>query len=78
MGENNNTGALDHAAAKAARDQEIRQAQIQMVGNEISRVLLVLRQTKPNDRSEQDRYWAMTITEVEKALAIFSTYIAGQ
>lgn len=39
-------------------------------------LLYVLREDKPNDRSEQDRYWAITITEVEKARALFLTYCA--
>lgn len=34
-----------------------------------------LEQLKPNDRSRLDRYWAITITEVEKAAAIFHTYV---
>lgn len=33
-----------------------------------------LKALKPNDRSDIDRYWAITITEVEKAAAIFATY----
>lgn len=41
-------------------------------------LLLQLRAYKPNDRSEQDRYWAITITELEKAIAIFKTYCRGQ
>lgn len=37
-----------------------------------------LKASKPNDRSEQDRYWAITITEVEKAFAIFKTFAIKQ
>jgi hypothetical protein len=37
-------------------------------------LLKTLRETKPNDRSEQDRYHAITITEVEKARAVFMVY----
>lgn len=33
-----------------------------------------LRNHKPNDRSDRDRYWAIVITEVEKARAVFETY----
>lgn len=33
---------------------------------------------KPNDRSSRDRYWAITITEVEKAYAVFQTFAAAQ
>lgn len=31
---------------------------------------------KPNDRSEQDRYWAIARTDVEKAYAVFETFVA--
>lgn len=37
-------------------------------------LLASLRQQKPNDRSDKDRYWAIVITEVEKAKAIFLQY----
>ena len=37
-----------------------------------------LRRDKPNDRSDKDRYWAIVITEVEKAKAIFLTYAAPE
>lgn len=33
-----------------------------------------LKAGKPNDRSDQDRYCAITITEVEKAKAVFAVY----
>ena len=38
-------------------------------------LLAELRAAKPNDRSETDRYTAITITEVEKAKAIFIVYV---
>jgi len=31
--------------------------------------------SKPNDRSEADRRWAISITEMEKALAYFKTWV---
>ena len=34
-----------------------------------------LQVTKPNDRSGDDRVWAVTITEIEKALAYFAYMI---
>lgn len=37
-------------------------------------LLASLREQKPNDRSDKDRYWAIVITEVEKAKAVFLTY----
>lgn len=33
------------------------------------------RRQKPNDRSEKDRAYAVTITELEKALAYFKTFV---
>ncbi len=41
-------------------------------------LLAALKELKPNDRSEQDRYWAITITETEKAAAFFKTYARGE
>ena len=29
---------------------------------------------KPNDRSERDRYYAIFVTELEKALALYACY----
>jgi len=37
-------------------------------------LLAKLKELKPNDRSAEDRYWAITITEVEKARAVFGMY----
>lgn len=37
--------------------------------------IAALRAAKPNDRSEKDRYYAIVITEVEKAFAVFSTFV---
>jgi hypothetical protein len=37
-------------------------------------LLAQLREQKPNDRSDRDRYWAIVITEVEKAKAVFVQY----
>lgn len=37
-------------------------------------LLNTLRAQKPNDRSDRDRYWAIVITEVEKAKAVYLTY----
>ena len=34
----------------------------------------VLREAKPNDRSERDRYWAIVITQAEIARAVFEMY----
>ena len=42
--------------------------------DDFNALLGALRLYKPNDRSDRDRYWAITITEVEKARAVFLTY----
>jgi hypothetical protein len=39
--------------------------------NAIHAALDELKRAKPNDRSEQDRIYAVTITDMEKALAYF-------
>ncbi len=49
----------------------------ELVLQKLDELLTTLRELKPNDRSNQDRYWAITITEVEKAFAVFVTF-AGQ
>ena len=41
----------------------------------IANALFTLRTNKPNDRSEKDRYYAVTITDLEKALAYFITFV---
>ena len=33
-----------------------------------------MKQHKPNDRSDRDRYWAIAITDIEKAYAVFVTF----
>lgn len=40
-------------------------------GDYFDMLLTALRERKPNNRSEQDRYWAIVITEVEKARAVY-------
>lgn len=49
-----------------SNEEEIEQA--------FEELLHILKEYKPNDRSTADRYWAITITEVEKARAVFSMY----
>lgn len=34
-------------------------------------VLSAMKQAKPNDRSESDRRWAVSITKFEEAIAVF-------
>ena len=40
-------------------------------------LITMLKAAKPNDRSEADRYTAITITEIEKGKAIFIVYVEG-
>lgn len=39
--------------------------------------LAVLKKHKPDDRSELDRRYAVTITELEKTLAYFYTFVVS-
>ena len=38
-------------------------------------LLIAMRALKPNDRGEQDRYWAIAITETEKAVGLFNIFV---
>jgi hypothetical protein len=42
---------------------------------QFTNLIEALQNAKPNDRSEIDRRFAVTVTEVEKASAYFFTYI---
>lgn len=41
----------------------------------ITNALLTLRKNKPNDRTNKDRSYAVTITELEKVLAYFTMFV---
>lgn len=41
----------------------------------IANALFTLHQNKPNDRTNKDRYYAVTITELEKVLAYFTMFV---
>ncbi len=43
--------------------------------NSLALSLKILREAKPNDRSEKDRRYAVAITELEKVYAYFNTYV---
>ena len=45
---------------------------------QIASTLDTLHVLKPNDRSELDRRYAVTITEMEKVFAYFSTFGEGE
>ena len=38
-------------------------------------ILQDIKANKPNDRSEQDRYTAIAITDLEKLIAFFEKYV---
>lgn len=42
----------------------------------LNNALVILAVAKPNDKSPLDRRFAVTITELEKAIAYFNTYVA--
>lgn len=44
-------------------------------GNDLMEVLQTVKDNKPNDRSEEDRYWAIVVTDLEKLAAFFRIYI---
>lgn len=46
----------------------------ELLGN----ALTALNVAKPNERSEKARRYAVTITEMEKALAYFKTYVIDE
>ena len=35
-------------------------------------LLIAMQALKPNDRSNEDRHWAIAITETEKAMSVFA------
>ena len=41
-------------------------------------VLASMKDFKPTDRSEKARYCAIVVTELEKAVAIFITFVEGR
>jgi hypothetical protein len=45
------------------------------LSDEIKDVIEHMKAAKPNDRSEKDRRFAVTITELEKAYAHFETFV---
>lgn len=37
----------------------------------------LMRASKPNDRSEQDRCWAIAVTDMQKLVAFFKVWVAN-
>lgn len=46
-----------------------------IVAKALEKALRDLRDGKPNDKSEKDRRYAVTITEMEKVLSYFDFYV---
>ena len=53
---------------------DVESPDMQAMGD-LMRALNRLRATKPNDRSEKDRRYAVTITEMEKVAAYFRFFV---
>ena len=43
---------------------------------QLEKVYQMMLSGKPNDRSEQDRCWAIAITDMQKLVAFFKVYVA--
>jgi hypothetical protein len=60
--------------------ERLREMQNEMKNDEVLKSLRQslkqMRDAKPNDRSEADRRYAVAITEMEKVIAYFDTWIA--
>lgn len=57
--------------------QELTGASADTVYAMLGGVLSLMKDAKPNDRSEVDRYWAISITDMEKLVAVFEKYVVG-
>ena len=52
-------------------------ASADMICESLGEILSLMKEAKPNDRSEVDRYWAISITDMEKLVAVFEKYVVG-
>lgn len=57
---------------------EIRRQRMWNYGTALVSLLVEARELKPNDRSEQDRRWAIFITDLEKLMAYWQTWVKDQ
>lgn len=48
---------------------------VETCSKELRFVLTTLKDCKPNDKSEVDRRFAITITELEKVIGYFNTWV---
>ena len=45
------------------------------VNQKLAEALAAMKDAKPNDRSEEDRYAAIAITDLEKVIAFYNFYV---
>lgn len=46
-----------------------------VAGQKFKELIAMLRRLKPGDRSEQDRWYQIVITDVEKAFGVYQSHI---
>jgi hypothetical protein len=49
----------------------------QEISSAFESLLNRLKTSKPDDRSEEDRCWAVTITDLEKVIAYYEYWVKG-
>jgi hypothetical protein len=64
---------MDSMEVMPAQDDE----PVRQIAAAMSRVRQLLEQHKPNDRSPEDRAYAVTLTDLEKVRAYFVVYVGG-
>lgn len=70
---------LQNQFLELEKNKELKQVGTQLgnkeIGQELVDLLAHLKVSKPNDRSEKDRRFAIVITDLEKVKAYFQVYI---
>lgn len=66
--------AIEERLGRDATVKEVRRT----VLTSMELCLSVIKRDRPNDRSELDRRYAVTITDFEKVMAYFKTYIVDE
>ena len=69
------SGQIAGLTAEMAQMVQIRRNRNNSVGWALRNAHEMLVEMRPNDRSPMDRYYAVAITETEKVLAYFQTYV---
>jgi hypothetical protein len=67
--------SIKKQTAELTTAADMRAVLVSETHNALDNALSALKHNKPNDRSDKDRYWAIVITDVEKAIAVFETYV---